>query len=642
MMGQNLFEKIISTHLISGKMVAGEEIGVQIDQTLTQDSLGAMAYLQFEALNIPKVKTKLSVSYCDHILAQYGPANSDVHRYLETVADKHGIVFSKPGNGICHQVHLERFSCPGQTLIGGDSHTVTCGAAGMVAIGVGGLDVALAMGGSPFYMIYPKVRKVILNGNLNKWSTAKDVILEVLKRLTTKGNVATVLEYGGEGLVNLTVPERATIANMGAETGVTTSIFPSDEMTRKFFTAQGREDQWQELLPDVDAEYDEIIEINLAAIEPNVALPHSPDKVIAVKAAGEITVDQVLIGSCTNSSYLDLMVVAEMLKGRKVHPHVSFGVVPGSRQVLSMIANNGALGDIIAAGARILETGCGFCVGQGQSPQTAGISIRTNNRNFLGRSGTQDGAVYLTSPETAAATALRGQLTDPRELGTEYPAISLPEKYNIDDSLVLYPTGEKEIYRSVIIGTPPFNTVMPVELKSEVAIKVGNMINTDDIIPGGEAMNYRANVPKSCEFIFQFVDSLFPDRCRDIVSKGCAPVIVAGESYGQGSSREHAAVCPMYMGVRTLIAISIERIHKANLINFGILPLKFANAADYDKVDKGDTLVIDEIYKTIYLDQITVRNITKGINFTVLNETTARERDVILKGGLLNYTTAPK
>lgn len=639
-MGHNLFEKIISTHLVEGEMVSGKEIGIRIDQTLTQESLGAMAYLQFEALNIPKVKTKLSVAYCDHLLSQYGPANADVHRYHETVTDKYGIVFSKPGNGICHQVHLERFSRPGQTLIGGDSHTVTCGAAGMVAIGVGGLDVALAMGGSAFFMTYPKVKKVVLSGKLKTWVTAKDVILEVLKKLTTKGNVGIVLEYGGDGITTMTVPERSTIANMGAETGVTTSIFPSDDMTRRFFIAQDREDQWQELMPDADAHYDEVIEIDLSAIEPNVALPHSPDKVIPVKEAGDIVVDQVLIGSCTNSSYLDLMLVAEMLKGRKVHSHVSFGVVPGSRQVLSMVTQNGALSHIVAAGARILESGCGFCVGQGQSPQTAGVSVRTNNRNFLGRSGTQDGGVYLTSPVVAAATALTGKLTDPRDLDMEYPNIILPEKYNIDDSQILFPTGEKEIYRSEIIGTPPYNTPMPTKLNTVVAIKVGNMINTDDIIPGGEAMNYRANIPKSCEYIFQFIDSQFPSTCKDIVAKGKSPVIVGGESYGQGSSREHAAVCPMYMGVRTLIAISIERIHKANLINFGILPLRFADADAYNKIDEGDELVVDDIYKTIYSDQITVRNISKHISFIGLNETTQRQRDIILKGGLLNYTTA--
>ena len=638
-MGQNLFEKIISTHLVSGEMAAGKEIGIRIDQTLTQESLGAMAYLQFEALNIPKVKTELSVAYCDHLLSQYGPANSDVHRYHETVTDKFGIVFSKPGNGICHQVHLERFSRPGKTLIGGDSHTVTCGAAGMVAIGVGGLDVALAMGGNPFFMKYPKVKKVLLRGQLRTWVTAKDVILEVLKKLTTKGNVGAVLEYGGDGIANLTVPQRSTIANMGAETGVTTSIFPSDEVTRKFFIAQGREEQWQELLPDADAKYDDVIEIDLSTLEPNVALPHSPDKVVTVGEAGEIAVDQVLIGSCTNSSYLDLMIVAEMLKGKKVHPHVSFGVVPGSRQVLSMISQNGALGHIVAAGARIFEPGCGFCVGQGQSPQTAGVSVRTNNRNFLGRSGTQDSAVYLVSPEVAAATALTGKLTDPRDLGVDYPQITLPERYGIDDSQILFPTGKKEVYRSVIIGTPPFNTPMPAQLQSEVAIKVGNMINTDDIIPGGEAMNYRANIPKSCEYVFKFVDATFPNYCKEIVERGNAPVIVAGESYGQGSSREHAALCPMYMGVRTVIALSIERIHKANLINFGILPLAFADTADYEKIAKGDVLAIDDIHQTIRSPRITVRNITQGTTFEVVNETSSREQEIILAGGLLNFAT---
>lgn len=639
-MGQNLFEKIISTHLISGEMVAGNEIGIRIDQTLTQESLGAMAYLQFEALNIPKVKTELSVAYCDHLLSQYGPANADVHRYHETVTDKFGIVFSKPGNGICHQVHLERFSHPGKTLIGGDSHTVTCGAAGMVAIGVGGLDVALAMGGNPFFMKYPKVKKVVLRGQLRTWVTAKDVILEVLKKLTTKGNVGAVLEYGGDGIASLTVPQRSTIANMGAETGVTTSIFPSDEVTRKFFIAQGREEQWQELLPDADARYDDVIEIDLSTLAPNVALPHSPDKVVSVKDAGEVVVDQVMIGSCTNSSYLDLMIVAEILKGKKVHPHVSFGVVPGSRQVLSMISQNGALGHIVAAGARIFEPGCGFCVGQGQSPQTAGVSVRTNNRNFIGRDGTQDSSVYLVSPEVAAATALTGKLTDPRDLGMAYPQITLPEKYGIDDSQILFPTGKKEVYRSVIIGTPPFNTPMPARLQSEVAIKVGNMINTDDIIPGGEAMNYRANIPKSCEYVFKFVDATFPNYCKEIVERGNSPVIVAGESYGQGSSREHAALCPMYMGVRTVIALSIERIHKANLINFGILPLAFADAADYEKIAKGDVVAIDNIHQTIRSPRITVRNVTQGSTFEVVNETSSREQEIILAGGLLNFATS--
>lgn len=618
-------------------MSPGAEVGIRVDQTLTQDSLGAMAYLQFEALGIPKVKTKLSVSYVDHLMIQHGPANADVHRYLESVADKHGIVFSKPGNGICHQVHLERFSRPGQTLIGGDSHTVTSGAAGMAAIGAGGLDVALAMGGSPFYLTYPKVIRINLYGRLKPWSTAKDIILEVLKRLTTKGNAGKVLEYGGPGLAGLTVPERATIANMGAETGVTTSLFPSDQMTLRFFRAQGREDQWLECLPDADARYDEEMEIDLSAIKPQVALPHSPDQVRTVEETEGLDVDQVLIGSCTNSSYLDLMMVAEMLKGKKVHPRVSFAVVPGSRQVLSMIAKNGALSRIIAAGARILESGCGFCVGQGQSPQSQGISIRSNNRNYLGRSGTQDGQVYLTSPETAAASALTGKLTDPRRLGMEYPDIVLPERYEIDDSMIIYPTGKDAVYRSPIIGTPPYNSPMPAVLKSEVAIKVGDKINTDDIIPGGPAMDYRANISKSCEFIFQFIDPSFPQRCREIQAQGMSSVIVAGLSYGQGSSREHAAICPMVLGVRAVIAKDIERIHRANLINFGILPLLFADPAAYDRVQKGDVLVIEDIHNAIHYSSLKVTNVTRNETFTVLNQITERQREIILKGGLLNY-----
>ena len=610
-MGKNLFEKIISEKLVTGSMTRGTEIGITIDQTLTQDSLGTMAYLQFEALNIPNVKTRLSVSYCDHLMAQYGPANADVHRYLETAADKYGIVFSKPGNGICHQVHLERFSRPGQTLIGGDSHTVTCGAAGMLAIGAGGLDVALAMAGSPFFMTYPKIKQVLLRGKLKEWVTAKDIILEILRRITTKGNVATILEYAGDGIAALTVPERSTIANMGAEAGVTTSLFPSDAMTHKFFKAQGREDQWQELLADEDAKYDEVMEVDLSQIEPNVALPHSPDAVVRVKEAGMVKVDQVLIGSCTNSSYLDLLQVAELLKNNKVNPYVSFGIVPGSRQVLSMLAKTDALHHIIASGARFFETGCGFCVGQGQSPQTAGISVRTSNRNFKGRSGTQDGAVYLTSPLVAVATALTGKLTDPRELGVKIPSVVLPHTYEIDDTLLLFPTGEKEIFRSEVIGTPPYNTEMPKELVAEVAIKVGNMINTDDIIPGGEAMNYRANIPKSCEFIFQPIDPNFPKACRDIVTKEVTPIIVAGESYGQGSSREHAAICPMYMGVRAVIAKSIERIHRDNLINFGILPLLFCDAAEYDQIEKNDELRIDDIYSAIHRSVIDIYNVTR-------------------------------
>ena len=638
-LGKNLVEKIIGSHLVSGSMFSGSEVGIRIDQTLTQDSLGAMAYLQFEALGIPKVRTKLSVSYVDHLMFQPGAENADVHRYLETIADKYGIVFSRPGNGICHQVHLERFSRPGETLIGGDSHTVTCGAAGMLAIGVGGLDVALAMGGKAFYLTYPKVVRVNVSGRLNEWVSAKDVILEVLSRLGTKGNVGVVLEYGGEGLKTLSVPERATIANMGAELGVTTSIFPSDELTRRFFAAQDRLEDWQELLPDGDANYHDQIDINLSAIEPNVALPHSPGNVKKIKEIQDLSVQQVLIGSCTNSSYRDLMIVAGILKGKKIHPSVGLGVVPGSRQVLTMIAENGALHDMIAAGARILEAGCGFCVGQGQAPQTGGFSVRTNNRNFAGRSGTKDAQVYLTSPETAAVAALKGQLVDPRQSDIEYPVVSLPEKYIKDDSMLIYPQGRGEIFRSPSIGTPPFNSSMPEHLRSKVAIKLGDMINTDDIIPAGPAMNYRSNIPKSCEFVFKFIDASFPQTCEKNKQEGVASVIVAGISYGQGSSREHAALCPMYMGVRSVIAKSIERIHRDNLINFGILPLSFMDAADYDRIRPDDELVIDDIYKAVQSPVIIVYNVTQQCFFNVGNDLTERQQAIILCGGMLNYAT---
>ncbi|MDF2569463.1 MAG: aconitate hydratase [Sporomusa sp.] len=636
-MGENLFEKIISLHLVDGNTEPGSEVGIRIDQTLTQDSLGAMAYLQFEALGVERVQTELSVSYVDHLMFQPGSENADVHRYLESVADKYGIVFSKPGNGICHQVHLERFSRPGKTLIGGDSHTVTCGAAGMLAIGVGGLDVALAMGGAPLHILAPKVTKVNLIGSLNAWSSAKDIILEILRLFTSKGNVGTAIEYGGPGIQSLTVPERATICNMGAELGVTTSIFPSDEMTKRFFIAQDREKDWHELLPDPDAAYSKEITIDLSQIEPNIALPHSPDRVRTVKEMAGMLVNQVLIGSCTNSSYQDLMIVADVLKGKKIHPSVSLGIVPGSRQVLSMITQNGALYDMIAAGARILEAGCGFCVGQGQAPQTGGISIRTNNRNFEGRSGTKDGQVFLASPETAAATALAGKITDPRDLGISYFKTGLPERYDIDDSMILYPSYRAEIFRSAAIGTPPFNTPMPTELKSKVAIKVADMINTDDIIPGGSAMNYRSNIPKSCEFIFKFIDPLFPQRCKEIKDAGMASVIVAGISYGQGSSREHAALCPMYMGVRVVIAKSMERIHRDNLINFGILPLIFADTEDYERLEKDDELFIDDIYHFINNSKVQVFNRTQNYSFTTVNDLTARQCEVILVGGKLNH-----
>ncbi|MDA8126016.1 MAG: aconitate hydratase [Deltaproteobacteria bacterium] len=636
-MGLNLFEKIVKRHLVSGELNPGSEISIAIDQTLTEDPLGTMAYLQFEAMGVPRVKTRLSVSYVDHCLLQEGFENPDDHRYLQTVAAKYGILFSKPGNGICHQVHLERFSCPGETLIGADSHTPTCGAVGMLAMGVGGLDVAVAMAGGPFFLSYPQVVRINLHGRLKPWSTAKDIILEILRTLTTKGNVGKVLEFGGEGITTLSVPERATIANMGAELGVTTSLFPSDAVTRRFFAAQGRLVQWRELLPDADAEYDETIDIALATIDPNVARPHSPDNVCKVRDVGRLKVDQVLIGSCTNSSFRDLMIAASMLKGRQVHPDVSFGVAAGSRQVLRMIAENGALSDIIDSGARILETACGFCAGYGQAPQSGGVSVRTSNRNFEGRSGTKDAQVYLVSPEVAVATALTGELTDPNELGMEPPVVPVPEKFFIDDRLVLPPSaGDIKVYRGPNISDPPHQTPLPDHLRAGVAIKLGDKITTDHIIPAGPVSRYRSNIPKSSDFIFHRVDPLFAERCKDFGKKGLASVIVAGWSYGQGSSREHAALCPAYLGVRAVIARSIERIHMANLVNFGILPLIFTDSQDYEKMQLGDGLEIQNINQALNRTVIQVKNLSRDYLFEVSHCLTPRQVEMIRRGGLLN------
>lgn len=638
-MGLNIVQKLIQSHLVSGTMKAGTEISISIDQTLTQDPLGTMAYLQFEAMGIPRVKTKLSVAYVDHCMLQEGFENSDDHLYLQTVAARHGILFSKPGNGICHQVHLERFSRPGWTLIGADSHTPTCGAVGMLAIGAGGLDVAVAMAGGAFYLSCPKVVRVNLNGQLRPWATAKDIILEILKKLTTKGNVGKVLEYGGTGISTLSVPERSTITNMGAELGITTSVFPSDEVTRNFFIAQDRADSWQEVVPDADAHYDEIIDIDLAAIEPNVALPHSPDNVCKVREAGDVKVHQVLIGSCTNSSYQDLMTVASMLKGKRVHPDVSFGVVAGSRQVLRMITENGALNILIDSGARILESSCGFCAGYGQSPPSGTASVRTNNRNFQGRSGTKDAKVYLVSPEVAVATALSGKLADPRDLLIDHPKIALPHKFYINDSMVVRPpAGEVEVFRGPNIGEPPRNTPLPSDLKAGVTIKVGDKITTDHIIPTGSVSKYRSNIPKSSDFIFRDVDPEFVVRCKDNQNKGIGSIIVAGVSYGQGSSREHAALCPMYLGIRAVIAKSIERIHMANLVNFGIAPLTFTDEADYPRIEVGDELVIIDTADVLRKGIVKVHNLTKDYVFNVTHTLTSRQVDIVLSGGLLNYT----
>jgi len=638
-MGQNLFQKIITAHLLSGNMTPGEEIGIHIDQTLTQDATGTMAYLQFEAMDIPCVKTDLSISYIDHNTLQDGFENADDHRYLQTVADKYNIKYSKAGNGVCHQVHVERFSRPGATLLGSDSHTPTCGGASMMAMGAGGLDVAVAMAGGPFYLTYPKVVKVNLEGKLQPWCSAKDIILELLKMLKTKGNVGTAIEYAGPALADLTVPDRATICNMGAELGVTTSIFPSDEMTKEFFIAQDRENDWTELKPDQDASYERVIIINLAQIEPNVACPSSPDNVCKVKELFGLEVDQVLIGSCTNSSYEDIMLVAAMLKGKKVHPNVSVGVAPGSKQVLAMIAQNGALNILIDAGVRILETACGFCVGCGQAPKSNAVSFRTNNRNFEGRSGTKDAQVYLVSPATAAAIALTGKATDPRDLGMDLPQIIRPEKFHIDDTMVIQPTNNPkvEVYRGPNIGEPPTNSAMPAKLNGKVAIKVGDKISTDHIMPAGPYLKYRSNVPKYANYVFYNLDTGFADRCRANKEQGFSSVIVAGESYGQGSSREHAALCPMYLGVSIVLTKSVERIHAANLINFGILQLSFADGADYDRISDGDELVIDNVHKAVEQDTIVVRNVTKGYEFKTVSVLTQRQREIVLCGGQLNY-----
>jgi aconitate hydratase len=639
-MGKNIVEKIIAAHLVSGNPAPGEEIGIRIDQTLTQDATGTLAYLQFEAMNVPKVKTELSVSYIDHNTVQIGFENADDHRYLQSVAQKFGVVLSRAGNGICHQVHLERFGKPGQTLIGSDSHTPTCGALGMIAIGAGGLDVAQAMAGEPFYLTCPSVVKINLRGRLGPWVSAKDVILKVLEIFTTKGNVGTVLEYGGEGIASLSVPERATITNMGAECGVTTSIFPSDDWTRRFLRSQQREADFMELKADDDATYARIVDIDLARLEPLTAKPHSPDHIGTVRSMKEIPVDQICLGSCTNSSYKDLVTVAKVLEGKVAHPNVSFILAPGSRQVLDNLARDGYLASLIASGARLMENACGFCIGNSQSPSSGAVSLRTSNRNFLGRSGTMDADVYLVSPETAAAAVITGHFTDPRDLKMPYPQVQTPDRPVIDDRMILRPenTGENiEIYRGPNIGAPPVNTALPDTLSGQITIKVGHKITTDHIIPAGARMKYRSNIPKYSEFVFEKVDASFAHRALAQKDAGKHNIIVAGWSYGQGSSREHAAICPMYLGVRAVIAKSLERIHAANLINFGILPLTFARENDYDAVDQGDDLEIAGIRKAI-LDggNLLVQNKTKGTTFEASCLLSTRQKQIILAGGALN------
>ncbi|MGM9571302.1 MAG: aconitate hydratase [bacterium] len=636
-MGNNLVQKILKDHLISGEMTAGKEIAIRIDQTLTQDATGTMAYLQFEAMNIPQVKTKLSVSYVDHNTLQTGFENADDHKFLQTVAAKHGIYFSRPGNGICHQVNLERFGVPGNTLLGSDSHTPTGGGIGMIAIGAGGLDVAVAMAGGPFYLNMPEVVQVELTGKLSPWVSAKDIILEVLRILSVKGGVGKIIEYTGPGVATLSVPERATITNMGAELGATTSIFPSDEITKEFLTAQGRADQWKELKADPDAAYDQTITIDLAALEPLAAQPHSPDNVAKIKDIGPIKIDQVAIGSCTNSSYTDLMKVAAILKGKKIHPETSLVISPGSKQVLEMLVRNGALADIIASGARILECTCGPCIGMGQSPCSKANSVRTFNRNFEGRSGTKDAQVFLASPEVAVAAALKGVLTDPRDLG-EYPAIKQPEQFLIDDSMIIAPAENPEeitVVRGPNIKPLPIAKELPEELTEEVLLKVTDNITTDHIMPAGaKILPLRSNIPAISQYVFAAVDPTFAQRALE---KGSG-IIVGGQNYGQGSSREHAALAPMYLGIKAVIAKSFARIHKANLVNFGILPLTFTAEADYDQISQGDQLEILNLQEQLNQEVITVTNKTKETSFTVQNSLTTRQKAIIKAGGLLNFT----
>lgn len=641
-MGKSLTRKILEQHLVVGAYVPGNEIGIKIDQTLTQDATGTMAYLQFEAMNLDSVKTELSVSYIDHNTIQVGFENADDHRYLQSVAAKYGIVYSKAGNGICHQVHLERFGKPGKTLVGSDSHTPTGGGIGMIAIGAGGLDVAVAMGGGEFYITCPRVYKINLTGKLKPWVSAKDVVLKMLEMFSVKGNVGVIMEYAGPGVTTLSVPERATITNMGAEMGVTTSIFPSDDETRKFLKAQNREQDWTELKADADAEYDKIVELDLGSIEPLAAAPHSPGNIVKVDDMKEMKVDQVMLGSCTNSSYKDIVTVAKVLKGKKVHPDVSFGVAPGSRQVLQMAARDGYLADLLNAGARILENTCGFCIGNSQSPSTDAVSLRTSNRNFEGRSGTKSAQVYLVSPEVAAVAAIFGKFTDPRKAGIEYPRVEMPDQFLIDDSMFIFPEaikGSVEVQRGPNIGTPPTSDPMPENIKGNIMIKVGDKITTDHIMPAGARLKYRSNVPKYSEYVFEPIDSEFPKRSMEAKAKGLHSVVVAGESYGQGSSREHAALCPMYLGVKAIIAKSVERIHAANLVNFGIVCLSFKNQADYDKIDQGDEIIIADIKTKLQKNEaVILTNRTKGIEIELDYSYSQRQKDILFEGGLLKYT----
>ncbi len=641
-MKQNIIEKILSSHIREGEPIKGSEVGIRIDQTLTQDATGTMAYLQFEAMGLNEIKTDLSVSYVDHNTVQVGFENSDDHKYLQTVAAKYGIVYSRPGNGICHQVHLERFGKPGTTLLGSDSHTPTGGAIAQIAIGAGGLDVAVAMGGGLFYLTYPKVYLVYLTGELKPWVTAKDVVLKMLETLTTKGNVGVMLEYGGPGVKKLSLPQRATISNMGAEMGVTCSVFPSDSVTKKFLKAQGRENDWVEIKADKGAQYDRVIEIDLSSLEPLAACPHSPGNIKKISELEGMKVDQVCIGSCTNSSLKDMLTVSAILKGKKVADNVSLGIAPGSRQVLQMLARNGALANMLDSGARILESACGFCIGNHFSPKSGGVSLRTSNRNFEGRSGTADAQVYLVSPEVAAVAAIYGKITSPSKSGIDYPKVKEPSSFLIDDSMFIKPSIElknTKVFRGPNIGEPPKNDSMPEKLNGSVMIKLGDKITTDHIMPAGARLKYRSNVPKYAQYVFENIDPNFYKKCLENKSAGGHNMIVAGESYGQGSSREHAAMCPMYLGVKAVLAKSFERIHSANLINFGIAPLVFKNPSDIEKIDPADKIVCPEWRKNFEQgNEIKLLNERSGETIEVFCNISQRQRSILLAGGLLNYT----
>lgn len=636
-MGLTIAQKIIKEHLVSGEMITGKEIALKIDQTLTQDATGTMAYLEFETMGVPRVRTELSVAYIDHNTLQSGFENADDHRFIQSMAKKHGLYFSRPGNGICHQVHLERFGKPGKTLIGSDSHTPTGGGIGMLAMGAGGLDVAVAMGGGAYYITMPKMYKVNLTGELRDFVTAKDVSLEILRILSVKGGVGAIIEWGGEGVKTLSVPERATITNMGTELGATTSIFPSDEITKAFLEAEGRAEDYVELKSDDDAVYDKIIDINLSTLNPMIACPHSPDNVVEVSSLKGTKVDQVCIGSCTNSSLLDMLKVASLLKGKTIRPEVSLSISPGSKQVLSMLADCGALSDILASGARVLECACGPCIGMGFSPNSGGVSLRTFNRNFEGRSGTADGQVYLVSPETAVAAALTGEISDPTLLGT-MPKVTMPEKFKIDDSAVIPPASEEEAKNIEILRGPnikPFPSSKPLEdsLNVPLVLKVGDNITTDHIMPAGaKILPYRSNIPHLSQYCFGVCDSTFPERAKAAGES----IIVGGNNYGQGSSREHAALVPLYLGVRAVITKSFARIHAANLINAGIVPLTFETPDDYDKLNQGDNLSINDIYAGLDSGKL-ILTTDSGLEIPLVCSFTERQKAILKAGGLLKY-----